>query len=159
MKHTFNGRSFFTSDETLSLGGGLEVWRGYFQSVRPGIGRMFINVDISTALMFKPGPLISICLEVLGKSDLAALDPRRNFGERDRLMLQRFLAGARVLIKPAASGSSTARVSRTIKKITAAPANGLTFTTSDGRNLTVADYYRSQQHILTYPGLPCIEVC
>jgi hypothetical protein len=36
-----------------ALGGGMVLWRGYFQSVRPAPGKMVINVDISTGLMFK----------------------------------------------------------------------------------------------------------
>jgi hypothetical protein len=50
MKYPFNIRSFFTDQECKRIGGGLELWRGYFQSVRPAIGRILINIDISTGM-------------------------------------------------------------------------------------------------------------
>lgn len=53
--YPFNVRSFFTDREKKHLGVGLEVWRGYFQSVRPGIGRLLINIDISTGLVRQSG--------------------------------------------------------------------------------------------------------
>ncbi|KAF8205641.1 hypothetical protein K438DRAFT_2014534 [Mycena galopus ATCC 62051] len=63
LSYPFNVRSFFTDRETKDIGAGLELCkffisipinfrltcplgRGYFQSVRPGIGKMLINVDI-----------------------------------------------------------------------------------------------------------------
>ncbi|KAF9931666.1 hypothetical protein FBU30_009727 [Linnemannia zychae] len=36
MLYTTVGRSFYTSEGKLPLPGGLEAWRGYYQSVRPG---------------------------------------------------------------------------------------------------------------------------
>ncbi|KAH9943477.1 argonaute-like protein [Epithele typhae] len=67
MKYPFNVRSFFTKQEMKNIGGGIHLWRGYFQSVRPAIGKMLINVDISTGAMYMPGPLISVALEFLNK--------------------------------------------------------------------------------------------
>jgi eukaryotic translation initiation factor 2C len=86
MLYPFNIRSFFTDRETkcscfplhpqsvlipsrcTALGGGMVLWRGYFQSVRPAPGKMVINVDISTGLMFKVGSS-----HLVGYSDSFAL--------------------------------------------------------------------------------------
>ncbi|KAJ7729362.1 hypothetical protein B0H16DRAFT_1587256 [Mycena metata] len=83
LKYPFNVRSFFTK-ETKDIGAGLELCkfiplvvclanfylgRGYFQSIRPAMGRMLINVDISTGCMYKHGPLLRLCLEFIGKGD------------------------------------------------------------------------------------------
>jgi eukaryotic translation initiation factor 2C len=38
MLYTVIGRSFFTPEGKVMLPGGLEAWRGYFQSMRPGVG-------------------------------------------------------------------------------------------------------------------------
>ncbi|KAF8153660.1 hypothetical protein K438DRAFT_370653 [Mycena galopus ATCC 62051] len=43
----------FTDRETENIGVRLELWRGYFQPVHPGIGKMLINVGISTGTMCK----------------------------------------------------------------------------------------------------------
>jgi eukaryotic translation initiation factor 2C len=69
-KYPNNGRAYFTNAETLALGGGIELWRGFFQSVpmfalpnkslqflrlrrsvRPTLGRMLVNVDTAMAAM------------------------------------------------------------------------------------------------------------
>ncbi|EEB97232.1 hypothetical protein MPER_03493, partial [Moniliophthora perniciosa FA553] len=45
------GRFFFSERGKASLGPGYEVWRGYFQSIRPGMGQMYLNVDTSAAVV------------------------------------------------------------------------------------------------------------
>ncbi|KAK0187411.1 hypothetical protein F5146DRAFT_1004324 [Armillaria mellea] len=55
-------RSFYMH-ETKSIGSGLLVRQGYFQSVRPTVDRNLIDVDIITGIMYKYGPLIPLCLE------------------------------------------------------------------------------------------------
>ncbi|KAJ6597530.1 argonaute-like protein [Mycena vulgaris] len=109
----FKGRSFFTSDGSRQIGGGLVLWRGYFQSLRPALNRMLINVDISTGVMYQPGPLMII-------------------------------AGMRVETQDSA-GVSRARV---VRKLSQVGANEFTFTTREGRRMTV----------LKYPRLLCVEV-
>ncbi|KIO29143.1 hypothetical protein M407DRAFT_21713 [Tulasnella calospora MUT 4182] len=64
--HPFNSRSFYTRTQFRNIGWGVELWRGYFQSVRPVVGKMVINADISAAAFYKSGPLIKLCLEYLG---------------------------------------------------------------------------------------------
>lgn len=158
MNYPFNVRSFFTDRESRNIGGGLEVWRGYFQSVRPGIGRMLINIDISTGMMYRSGSLISLCLEVIERSDPNMLSPRQGFPERKRLQLQRFITGMRVMTKVAGSADNRPGIPRVIKKLSVAGANALTFTLREGGNLTVAEYYRRQNVVLQFPDLLCIEV-
>ncbi|RDB19427.1 Protein argonaute-2 [Hypsizygus marmoreus] len=157
-KYPFNVRSFFTNSETKNLGGGLELWRGYFQSVRPGMGRMLINVDISTGLMYKSGPLINLCLDFFDKRDANILSPVRGLPDRERLRLQRFLAGVRVSTPPTSPGQPP-RI-RVIKKLSTAGADASTFTLrGGGGSMTVANYFRSQANSpLHYPHLLCVEV-
>ncbi|KAG1794822.1 uncharacterized protein HD556DRAFT_1367260 [Suillus plorans] len=54
-----------------TLGGGLELWRGYFQSVHPTISK---NIDVSTVVMFKQGSFQTTALAVLKQNDVHALD-------------------------------------------------------------------------------------
>ncbi|KAG1841615.1 hypothetical protein C8R48DRAFT_679231 [Suillus tomentosus] len=54
-----------------TLGEGLELWRGYFQSVHPTIGK---NIDVSTAVMFKQGSFQTAALAVLKQNNVHALD-------------------------------------------------------------------------------------
>ena len=73
LKFPFNVRSFFTPSETADIGSGIVLWRGYFQSVRPAMKSMLINIDISTAAMYKSGSLLKLCLEFFGKEQPSAL--------------------------------------------------------------------------------------
>lgn len=46
MLYSTVGRSFYTNQDSKPLPNGLEVWQGYYQSVRPGVGKFdyfFIN--------------------------------------------------------------------------------------------------------------------
>ena len=49
-----NSRSVFTPEgkRPLNINGGIyELWRGFFQSVRPSIGKLILNVDTVAAFM------------------------------------------------------------------------------------------------------------
>ncbi|KAG6822135.1 hypothetical protein H0H92_015119, partial [Tricholoma furcatifolium] len=152
MNYPFNVRSFFTDRETKNIGIGLVLWRGYFQSVRPASGRMLINVDISTGTMYKPGNLIDLCLEFLNKpGNPLILAPSRGLPDRERLRLQRFISGIRILVR----GKTT----HVIKKLSTGGANAHKFTMRDGESVTVADYFRQYLNAsLRFPEIICVEV-
>lgn len=154
----FNVRSFFTDRETKDIGSGLVLWRGYFQSVRPAMGRMLINIDISTGTMYRPGRLLDLCLQFIGRDKPMTLAPRHGFPDRERLRLQRFITGIRVLTPGGTPGKE--QTPRVIKKLSPAGANSLTFQTKDGRSMTVADYFRvTLNRPLEHPDVLCVEVC
>lgn len=156
MNYPFNVRSFFTNRETKDIGGGIVLWRGYFQSVRPGVGKMLINVDISTATMYKSGPLLNVCMDFLRRSD-----PRDLYRtpEREFLKLQRFISGVRVLTNIPGQPPRAASTPRVVKKLTKLGANKDSFTTREGTTITVADYFKGlMNRPLTHPDLFCAEV-
>ena len=158
MKYPFNVRSFFTDRETKDIGSGLELWRGYFQSVRPGIGKMLINVDISTGTMYKAGSLLKLCMDFIGRDDPNALSPKRGFPDRQRILLQRFISGIRVLTT-SHGPNGPVQTPRVIKKLSSAGAASLTFSMREGGSMTVAQYYqRIQNKALKYPDVICVEV-
>ena len=158
MKFPFNKRSFFTDRETRPIGGGIVLWRGYFQSLRPAIDRMLINIDITTGTMYRPGKLIELALEFLnkpGKPD--ALAPRRGFPDRERLRLQQFLSGVKI-ITPHRNRDPDAK--RLVKKVTRESARERTFEIGDGGTMTVAQYFQDQLNMpLQFPDMVCVEVC
>ncbi|KAG6909902.1 hypothetical protein DXG01_014716 [Tephrocybe rancida] len=159
-KYPFNVRSFFTDKETKDIGSGIVLWRGYFQSIRPGIGRMFVNVDISTGMMYRPGPLIDLALHFFGKQGqtLAVLSPKQALPDRERLRLQRFLVGVKVTT-PHTAGARPNAPPRIIKKLSTVGANETRFTMRDGVSMTVADYFRKEANLpLKYPNILCVEV-
>lgn len=155
IRYPFNVRSFFTSHEKEPIGGGLELWRGYFQSVRPAIGKIVINVDISTGVMYKSGPLIDLCLQFLGKNNVTALAPGQGLPERERLRLQRFVANLRVTTQH----GPLADRPRVIRKLTQVGASQLSFTPRDGPAITVARFFQqTYNRQVRYPNIICAEV-
>ncbi|PBL02679.1 argonaute-like protein [Armillaria gallica] len=167
LNYPFNVRSFFTSRETLDIGCGLQLWRGYFQSVRPAMDRMLINVDISTGTMYKEGKLIDLCLQFLGSEYPEAMSPKRGLPDRERLRLQRFITGMRIRVlgktlgpKEKATEGDCIGPHRVVKKLSAVGASSVTFTNADGVTTTVADHFRrSASGIrLNWPDNICVEV-
>ncbi|KAI0766861.1 argonaute-like protein [Trametes elegans] len=160
LQYPFNVRSFFTDRERQDVrGSGFELWRGYFQSARPAIGRMLINVDISTGTMYKAGPLLRVAMDFLGLND-----PNR-FAQsfsRDRIRLQRFLAGVRIVVDIpglASAGRAGARPPRVVKRITDKGSNALFFVNRDKVTLSVEQYFQqTHNYRLRYPQFPCVEV-
>lgn len=158
MKYPFNVRSFFTDRETKNIGGGLVLWRGYFQSVRPAIGRLLVNVDISTGTMYKPGPLLDLCVDFLGRpGQHHILSPKHNMPDRERIRLQRFISGIRIMTTY--SGGHVRKTPRVVKKLSAAGASDLSFL-QDNKPMTVAAYFNNLLgRSLQFPDNICIEVC
>jgi eukaryotic translation initiation factor 2C len=161
LKYPFNVRSFFTDRETRDIGGGIVLWRGYFQSVRPAIGRMVINLDISTGTMFMPGPLIGLALAVLGKpGNPNALAPRQGLPDRERIRLQKFITpGLKITTSYDQRDPSQAPRPRGVKKLSKEGARDLTFELTGGQMTTVADYFRQKlNRPLRFPDVICVEL-
>jgi len=163
LRYPFNVRSFFTDRETRDIGGGIVLWRGYFQSVRPAIGRMLINVDISTGAMYMPGPLLALALAHLNLAPNRpdALAPHKGLPDRERIRLQRFLTGIKITTshgqrEPGRQGPRP----RVVKKLSKEGASDLYFQLDNGQQTTVAEYFRGVLgRPLRHPDVICVEVC
>ncbi|CAE6417203.1 unnamed protein product [Rhizoctonia solani] len=156
-RHPFNTRSFFTDKEVRPIGGGIELWRGYFQSVRPGMASPLINIDISTGAMYSPGPMIGVCQQILVNNSPNSLVPGQGLSDRDRIKLQRFLSGVRFVTTHKEKNGQVNNKPKVLKKITFLSANTLMFTNSDGNEMSVAQYFQSLGTNLQYPNYICIE--
>lgn len=156
-KFSFNVRSFFPPGEIQDIGNGIILCRGYFQSVRPAVGKMLVNVDISTAMMYKPGRLIDVCLEFFGRpGDPNILSTRRRLPERERLRLRSFLTGMKVVVT---TGGGQSKLPRAIKSLSREGARDTTFQMRDGGASTIADYFQNtHNYALQFPDLLCVEV-
>lgn len=74
LKYPNNVKSFFAKEVGFrKLGGGLDIWKGFYQSVRPALNRLLINVDVTSGVMYQEGRFIDIALSVLEQSDVRAL--------------------------------------------------------------------------------------
>lgn len=154
----FNARSFFTNTETRDVGFGFQLWRGYFQSLRAGPGRLLLNIDLSTDMFYKPGPLIDIALEVLKQRDPNMLSTKRGLPARILKELERFLRTVRVSVQPATRGSPPRIVS--ITSLTSEGAQDIVFSSQEGQQTNVAAYFKHLSgQPLCYPQMICAKVC
>ena len=120
---------------------------------------MLINIDISTATMYKSGKLIQLCLDYLRKEHPAQLF-KQNLPERELLRLQRFISGIRILTPTAGVGGRIANTPRVVKRLTRVSAREEMFSLREGGQISVADYFRQTMNKpLQYPDLFCAEVC
>ncbi|KAI0094028.1 Piwi domain-containing protein [Irpex rosettiformis] len=74
IQHNFalHSKSFYISGSPRNRdlpSGGLQAWTGFFQSIKPVLNNILINVDTTTAAVYKPGDLLSNAMEVLGCKD------------------------------------------------------------------------------------------
>ncbi|TBU46794.1 Piwi-domain-containing protein [Dichomitus squalens] len=92
IRHHFpaDARAFYDIATAKYLDVGLSVWRGYFQSVRPTLGRLLINIDVSHALFYAHGPLINLMMQHLGVHDVRGL---HNLQPHSFRQLRSFLKG------------------------------------------------------------------
>jgi len=154
--HPFNKRSFYIPNDRVDIGGGIELWRGIFQSVRPTYGRLIVNIDLSTGMMYKEGNLLHLCIDFFGRGPNTSpndiLVPGARFGDAERLRLQKFLSGVRVQV------STTGTRERVVRGLSRQGANTLTFETQPGVKLTVAQYFQSLGINLQYPSVICVLV-
>ncbi|KAJ3794428.1 argonaute-like protein [Lentinula aff. detonsa] len=154
--HAFNARSFFTDTEIKNVGHGFQLRRGYFQSLRPAIGHLLLNIDLTTGMFFRSGPLIEVALEVVNHRDPGALSLARGLPDRVFRELERFLKGVRVSVQPAARGSAANVV--TISSLTREGARGHVFKLQDGTSTDVASYFRRLSgQALNYPDIICAK--
>ncbi|KAL0947384.1 hypothetical protein HGRIS_013500 [Hohenbuehelia grisea] len=128
-----NGRSYFTEAGHIPVGWGYELWRGYFQSVRPSIGTMLVNIDTSMAAMHARGSVLDVALSVIGGRNLRdiALE-RRNPNFRK---LEKYFKNLQVLVNtPGMKGRK--------KKILALePKAGSFRFDKDGEKMTISQYF------------------
>ncbi|KJA16837.1 hypothetical protein HYPSUDRAFT_58011 [Hypholoma sublateritium FD-334 SS-4] len=157
LQNPYRGRSFYIHSDRQSIGGGLEVWRGIFQSVRPVIGRLVVNIDLSATIVYREGPLVRLINEFYEKSpDLPPLymvPVHRKFPPQyARVRLLRFLRHLRVSVRSTGEGRP-----RAINGLTTNGADNEFFDTREGTRMSVADYFKHTLELpLKYPSAVCV---
>ncbi|KAI6043075.1 Piwi domain-containing protein [Pisolithus marmoratus] len=146
-KYPNNVKSFFTKDAgRVTLGGGLEAWKGFYQSVRPTHNQLLINVDVTCGVLYQEGRLIDIALAVLGQSNVRALKLQES--SPDFRKLRSFFKG--VFIGFTHVKGKKKKIQQFISE-----AGYYKFQKeSDGPEISVQQYYRETYNIhLQYPDI------
>ncbi|CAG8522996.1 5713_t:CDS:10 [Ambispora gerdemannii] len=154
MQYVTVGRSFFTSNGSMALFGGAEVWQGYYQSARPTPGKMMINIDLSATAFYEGGPLIQMVIKLLGKRNHD--DLRRGLNEKECIKIEKAIKNLKIRVIH--RGVQNTRRRFKIAKLTSTPANMTKFETEHGP-MDVASYFqRTYNSPLQFPKLPCVAV-
>ncbi|XP_071942451.1 protein argonaute-2-like isoform X2 [Antedon mediterranea] len=162
MRFTPVGRSLFCEprqNDDFNLGGGLELHKGFFQSMRPAAWKdykMSVNIDVSNTAFYKPGPVLDFMVEVLNmRRDSIGMPVR----DAERKQFEKIIKGLQIEVRREPSYKRKFRVIG----VTAKEAQKLTFPLTDDKGRTsecvVAKYFFDKYGIrLRYPRLPCLHV-
>jgi len=146
------GRCFFNRDDHQSAFGGIEFWRGYYQSVRPGNGKIYINMDVAAAAFYEPKSALDVLARAIGRD--IERDIRGPLSEHDLKRAERELKGLKFITNH--TGGKRRRYK--ITGLTTVPTDRLKFQVGKSdREDTVSNYFQNRYNIrLNYPFLPCI---
>jgi eukaryotic translation initiation factor 2C len=166
-------RSFFVRDsERMNLGGGVEVFRGVYQSMRLAEGRkLIINLDVANTTFFQPQSMVAAIIAKFGLRDVQALiGQMRPVGENGERKLSAFGKQVQSTFKKAMcravyQGNPAANKDWNIFKIM--PFNA-TEHSIDWKNqqtrqvegkVTIVQYFQRKYNLrLQYPQLPLVEM-
>lgn len=87
------GRFLYSPDlrKPQQLGGGLESWCGFYQSIRPTQMGLSLNIDMSSMAFIEPLPVIDFVAQILGKDVLS-----KPLSDADRVKIKKALRGVKV---------------------------------------------------------------
>ncbi|KAH0342200.1 Piwi-domain-containing protein, partial [Aureobasidium melanogenum] len=163
--------------EQVDITGGLQALRGYYASVRTSSNRILVNLNVTSAAFYKPGPLTDLVSECVG--GYAGQAPRA----QDLVRAEAFIRMLRVKTdylkaldangkpkKDAQGRPQTVPGFKSVVGLAPRPRNGdartVTFSWTDpknpqaaARNVSVFDYFKNQHGItLQHPDLPVLNV-
>ncbi|KAJ7702329.1 Piwi domain-containing protein [Mycena rosella] len=146
LKNTHTKHAYFSPAGKLPIPGApIEIWRGFYQAVRPTVGRMLVNVDTTVAAMYKSGPLMDVAMAVLDARDARQLT-LRDANADDFKKLERFLKNKLINVE---KNKST----KTIRGLVPGPVGRFQFNPSGtGPQTTIGAHYQAAHGIhLRYP--------
>ncbi|KAJ1884120.1 hypothetical protein LPJ66_010764, partial [Kickxella alabastrina] len=150
------GRSFFTRSQLKATSGGLELWRGFSFSFRPGVDRLYLNVNTAVTAMYTPGSLLDALVNLLELRDINQL--RGAITPNKVGVIGNYLRGVSLYIR---HRGMQGRRKLTSKGMTRQPLDQESFDWEDpnnpgvSENITISKYYSKRYNImLRYPFLP-----
>ncbi|KAK7388752.1 hypothetical protein VNO78_23579 [Psophocarpus tetragonolobus] len=147
------GRFLYSPDlrKPQQLGGGLESWRGFYQSIRPTQMGLSLNIDMSSMAFIEPLPVIDFVAQILGKDVLT-----KPLSDVDRVKIKKALRGVKVEVTHRGSFRRKYR----IIGLTSQPTRELNFPVDEKMNMkSVVDYFQEMYgYTIIYSHLPCLQV-
>ncbi|GAA94730.1 uncharacterized protein L969DRAFT_49503 [Mixia osmundae IAM 14324] len=153
-------RSVEQARRQRSVGKGVELWKGYFISLRPATGKMILNVDLSFCPMIPGGNLADVCKAILELRDISGLDIQQIARSNKLPMLNRMLRGVRVSANVERLNQGMTK--RYFKIRDVLPQSALQYTFQDNdreQKYNVATYFKQERGTqLRNPHWPVVQV-
>ncbi|KAJ7956624.1 Protein argonaute like [Quillaja saponaria] len=147
------GRFLYSPDikKPQQLGGGLESWRGFYQSIRPTQMGLSLNIDMSSMAFIEPLPVIDFVAQILGKDVLS-----KPLSDADCVKVKKSLRGVKVEV----THRGNVRRKYRISGLTSQPTRELIFPLDEQMNMkSVVDYFLEMYgYTIQYSHLPCLQV-
>ncbi|KAK9695426.1 hypothetical protein K7432_012964 [Basidiobolus ranarum] len=153
MFYTSVGNSFYTRVDSKPLGGGVDVWQGFYQSARPTHKKMMINIDVSATAFYQAGPLVQTVVKILGFRGIE--DLKRGLTSREHAKLEKGLKNVSVVVIHRGEDKRKYK----IRNLTLKGSDCETFGIGDSvlEESTVSSYFQKRYNLrLIYPFLPCV---
>ncbi|KAF9931854.1 eukaryotic translation initiation factor 2C, 2 [Linnemannia zychae] len=156
------GRSFYTPIGKQALAGPLDAWRGYYQSARPALGKMMINIDVSATAFFRSGSLLELIVKIANVRNVD--DLRRAVPPINWKRIEKAIKGLRFTVSHRERGKRSFKIMALTE--TAAKDTKFKFQhkgTSDvslieeGETDLVTYFKKTYSISLSYPMLPCVH--
>ncbi|CEL59560.1 Protein argonaute-2 (Fragment) OS=Oryctolagus cuniculus GN=EIF2C2 PE=1 SV=2 [Rhizoctonia solani AG-1 IB] len=149
--YPIKGSSFFMDIPGVSkdLRRGFKLYRGFFQSVRPAVGRMLVNIDVATGVVFRPISVLDFVMEYLKLRDPRELGQLQ---EAQLISLTRVLRGVKVVATVPKRTDKT----KSIKSFHRDGPDNYMFD-KDGQQVSVLQHMRDAHGArVQYPRAPCV---
>jgi eukaryotic translation initiation factor 2C len=148
------GRSFFTPPKyrAVQLGGGLELWHGFYQSAILG-WKPFVNIDVAHKGFPAARNVVEIILDIC---KLRHEDLQKGLTDWQKEDFLNYIRGLKIdYVLP---DKPTSKRTYGVHGITKSAAAQF-FELDDKKSISVAEYYAREKKIrLSYPHLPCLHV-
>ncbi|KAF5188416.1 argonaute MEL1, partial [Thalictrum thalictroides] len=149
--YTVVGRSFFSLKlgTKSDAGDGLEIWRGYYQSLRPTQMGLSLNIDVAATTFYEAIPVVEYVCKLLNIRDTS-----RPLTDIDRSKVKKALRGIQVELTHMKDGRH-----KKITGITAQSTGQLMFNVDDSdQRISVAQYFLSKYQIrLRWAHWPALQ--
>jgi eukaryotic translation initiation factor 2C len=161
-------RQFFIRDgQRAALGGGIEVFRGVYQSLRLADNqRLIINLDVANSCFWQPTSLLAAIIAKMRLRDPQGIAqqcrPVQSNGTKKASQFQKLMSKnfRKVLCKAKYAGCPVPDKEWNIKDFALVTANEHMIEMKDtGKKQTVAQYFKTKYNVsLQFPNLPLVEM-
>ncbi|KAM0753368.1 Piwi-domain-containing protein [Meredithblackwellia eburnea MCA 4105] len=154
------GSSFFlppSNAQAARLSRGVKMWRGYYTSLRLGIGHVFVNVDLSSCPMVTAGNLPDLIMAYGASRDGPGSIP--NMRPDIAIQLSRLLKGLRVSLTVPDIANNRVPHRRIAEYLPKRSASSITFEDENGKQTNMTQYFLAHYGVrLVHPEWPVIRV-